>query len=41
MKKKEYIVPETEVVEYKIKASLLIGSSLEDTEEITDPTKII
>ena len=41
MKKKEYIVPETEVVKYNIKASLLIGSSLEDTEEINDPSVII
>ena len=41
MKKKEYIVPKTEVVKYNVKASLLIGSSLQDLEEIENPTMII
>ena len=41
MKKIEYIVPETEVVKYNIKANLLIGSSLKDSEEIEDPNAII
>ena len=39
--KKQYIVPQTEKVKYHVKASLLIGSSLQDKEEIENPTLII
>ena len=39
--KKQYIVPQTEIVKYHVKASLLIGSSLQDKEEIENPTLII
>jgi len=41
MKKKEYLSPETDVVEFKIDTRLLVNSSLDDTEEIVDPINII
>ncbi len=41
MKKKKYISPETEVVKLRLDTKLLVNSSLDDTEEIDDPSVII